>query len=90
VKNPDLTNLLFDDFFRSAIHNAQVCQINIAATVSIGCVVTSLVVGRLVVGRCSALPTVRPMAHYRVHTNRKLYSLLLSEAVERKSKSVGS
>ena len=56
VKNPDLTNLLFDDFFRNAIHNAQVCQINIAATVSITTVT------------CSALPTIRPMAHYRVHT----------------------
>jgi 6-phosphogluconate dehydrogenase len=28
-KNPDLTNLLLDDFFRDAIHNCQVqgCQI---------------------------------------------------------------
>ena len=26
VKNPNLTNLLFDDFFRSAIHNSQVCR----------------------------------------------------------------
>ena len=48
---------------------------------------------------CSAPSTIRPMAHYRVHTvfpvqaawNRKLFSLLLNEAVELMSfKSVGS
>ena len=27
MKNPDLTNLLFDDFFRSAIHNSQVIML---------------------------------------------------------------
>ena len=26
VKKPDLANLLFDDFFRSAVLNSQVCQ----------------------------------------------------------------
>jgi len=29
VKNPDLKNLLFDDFFRSAIHTSQVCLVNV-------------------------------------------------------------
>ena len=48
VENPELTNLLFDDFFRNAIHNAQVWRRSVVI-VAKALVVVIVVVGVVVV-----------------------------------------